>query len=125
MKRAAVAIIYGPENKILMGRRRDSGKWTLPAGKCDHGEDPRSAIIREVKEETGLDVTDTKMVMVEINSNALVYLFEVKVKGNMDTSKDPDQEFDGPLTWEDPFDWVMELEIPAPHNTALKYLADK
>lgn len=124
MKRAVVAIIYGPENKILMGRRKDTGKWTLPAGGCEHGEDPHSAIMREVKEETGLDATEAKLVMVEINPNALVYLFEVKTKGNIDTSKDPDQEFDGPLTWEDPFDWVMELQIPAPHNIALKYLAN-
>lgn len=123
MKRAVVAIIYGPENKILMGRRKDTGKWTLPAGCCELGEDPRSAVIRETKEETGMDATDTKLVMAEINSNALVYLFEVKAKGNIDTSKDPDQEFDGPLTWEDPFDWVMELQIPAPNNIALKYLS--
>lgn len=125
MKRAVVAIIYGPENKILMGRRKDTGKWTLPAGCCELGEDPRSAIVRETKEETGLTATETKLVMVEINPNALVYLFEVKAEGNIDTSNDPDQEFDGPLTWEDPFDRVMELQIPAPNNTALKYLATK
>jgi 8-oxo-dGTP pyrophosphatase MutT (NUDIX family) len=125
MKRAVVALIYGPENKVLMGRRKDTGKWTFVAGCCELGEDPRNAIIREVREESGLDAQDTKLVMVEINPNALVYLFEVKATGNIDTSKDPDQEFDGTLTWEDPFDWVMELQIPAPNNVALKYLASK
>ena len=31
--------------------------WTLPGGGLDHGEDPRTAVIREIHEETGLDAT--------------------------------------------------------------------
>ena len=31
--------------------------WSLPGGGLDHGEDPRAAVVREVREETGLDVT--------------------------------------------------------------------
>lgn len=31
--------------------------WTLPGGGIEHGEDPREAVVREVHEETGLDVT--------------------------------------------------------------------
>ncbi|HEV2797573.1 MAG TPA: NUDIX domain-containing protein [Nocardioides sp.] len=29
--------------------------WTLPGGGVDHGEDPRTAVVREIHEETGLD----------------------------------------------------------------------
>jgi len=40
----------------MSGRTRIPGRWTLPGGGIDHGEDPREALLREVYEETGLHV---------------------------------------------------------------------
>jgi len=34
--------------------------WDLPGGELDYGEDPMGGIIREIKEETGLDVKNLK-----------------------------------------------------------------
>jgi len=41
------------------------GKWTLPGGGMDFGEDPEDAVVREFKEETGLTVTVNKLVAVD------------------------------------------------------------
>jgi 8-oxo-dGTP diphosphatase len=56
----AVAVIIEREGRVLMGRRAQGvaspGKWSFPAGFVDRGERVEDAAIREVREETGLDV---------------------------------------------------------------------
>lgn len=54
-----VVAIVEKDGKLLMiqeGRKDVYGKWNLPAGHVDFGEDLISAVVREVKEETGLKV---------------------------------------------------------------------
>lgn len=51
---AAVAIIN--DNRILMLKRMDNGKWTLPGGTMELDESLVDCAMREVREETGLDV---------------------------------------------------------------------
>lgn len=40
----------------MSARTRIQGRWTLPGGGIDHGEDPRRAVVREVWEETSLHI---------------------------------------------------------------------
>lgn len=53
---AASAIVTNHEGKILLHRRSDNDLWALPGGSMDIGESISETAVREVKEETGLDV---------------------------------------------------------------------
>ena len=56
---AAIAILK--DGKMLMGKRKDNGRWTQPGGHLNDGEDPVTGALREVKEETGLDLTSNQL----------------------------------------------------------------
>lgn len=57
--KVAVAVLITRGCQVLLGRRVNDpgrGRWTLPAGFVDAGEDPRQAARRECLEETGLEI---------------------------------------------------------------------
>ncbi|MFC7541363.1 bifunctional GNAT family N-acetyltransferase/(deoxy)nucleoside triphosphate pyrophosphohydrolase [Siccirubricoccus deserti] len=58
---AAVALI-DPDGRILLAQRPPgkpmAGLWEFPGGKVDPGETPERALIRELKEELDIDVTE-------------------------------------------------------------------
>jgi ADP-ribose pyrophosphatase YjhB (NUDIX family) len=56
------AVIHDGEGRILLQRRSDNGLWGLPGGSVEIGESVRDAILREVREETGLAVEVLRLV---------------------------------------------------------------
>jgi mutator protein MutT len=50
------AVVRDSSGNVLLHRRADDGTWSLPSGAIDPGETPAAAVVREVHEETGLDV---------------------------------------------------------------------
>ncbi|MEC3956611.1 NUDIX domain-containing protein [Nocardia sp. CDC153] len=53
------ALIVDEGGNILMQRRRDSGNWSLPGGVMDIGETLEQCVVRETREETGLNIEIT------------------------------------------------------------------
>lgn len=61
MMPAVAAVIHDDEGQVLLLRHHSDGKWSLPAGAIEPGEMPEDALVREVVEETGLDVRPTQI----------------------------------------------------------------
>jgi 8-oxo-dGTP diphosphatase len=53
---AAAVAFFDSCGNILLLRRKDNDKWTMPGGTLDFGESLTSCAIREVREETGLHI---------------------------------------------------------------------
>ncbi len=71
------AVIF-KDNKILLTHEK-SGTWSLPGGWCDVLESVKSNTIKEVKEETGLDVEGVKVISIQDRNkhNKPVYAYGI------------------------------------------------
>jgi ADP-ribose pyrophosphatase YjhB (NUDIX family) len=59
---AASAVVSDQAGAILLIERTDNGLWTIPGGGMEVGETIAQTAIREVKEETGLEVEIQRLV---------------------------------------------------------------
>lgn len=60
------ALIFNQRDEVLMVRTHKwSNLWGIPGGKIKWGEASRAALEREIREETGLDVTDVHFELVQ------------------------------------------------------------
>jgi HAD superfamily hydrolase (TIGR01450 family) len=56
------AVVFDQSGKVLLGKRTDNGLWGLPSGHVEPGETAEEAVIREIREETGLHVKVTRLI---------------------------------------------------------------
>lgn len=63
---AVKALIVSNEKFLIIRRssqaRDNEGAWELPGGRLEFGESPQNALIREVSEEVGLEVSDSRII---------------------------------------------------------------
>ena len=95
-KLAATALIYQQQDgakimdsKLLGVSRKDNHKlFGLPGGKVDEGETTYDAMVREVKEETGIDVLSAQPIYFREDGEFLAVVFIVtKWKGEVTTTE--------------------------------------
>lgn len=96
---------FNEAGQLLMGRRRESGKWCAPAGHAEPGETPLGTAIRELHEETGLHPKRIEQIGVKNVATGAgvvrIALFRAIVEGEPSAANDPDNEFDT-FKWVDP-----------------------
>jgi ADP-ribose pyrophosphatase YjhB (NUDIX family) len=56
------AVVTSGAGEVLLQRRTDNGLWALPGGGIELGESVAQALVREVREETGLEVEPVALV---------------------------------------------------------------
>jgi 8-oxo-dGTP diphosphatase len=83
----AAGVVVEAGRVLLTQRKAGShlaGKWELPGGKVENGEDPRSALARELTEELGITVSVGEILEVtfhryeEADKSVLLLFFEAK-----------------------------------------------
>lgn len=65
---AVDGIIENDNNEILLVKHRHRGVWTVPGGQVEIGENLMDALIREIKEECGVNVVVNKLMCVSSNT---------------------------------------------------------
>jgi ADP-ribose pyrophosphatase YjhB (NUDIX family) len=88
---AAYGLVEDGDRVLLTRLRRGDGegRWTLPGGGLDFGERPADAVVREVREETGLDVRVEALLdadaeyfdLPDREAHAVRFLYRVTVTG--------------------------------------------
>ena len=54
----ATAVVLDNDMRVLLERRSDNGKWSLPSGIIEPGETAKTGVVRELHEEAGLMVDE-------------------------------------------------------------------
>lgn len=62
LKAGVAVVILNQKNQVLLQKRSDVGLWGIPSGHVEIGETVSEAAIREVKEETNLDIRLKKLI---------------------------------------------------------------
>ncbi|MEU4640306.1 NUDIX domain-containing protein [Micromonospora sp. NPDC023814] len=55
------AVVRNDAGELLLGKRADDGRWSVVSGVVEPGEQPATAVVREVREETGLHVEPVRL----------------------------------------------------------------
>ena len=77
---AAAVALFNTEGNILMLRRKDNDKWTLPGGTLDFGESLTDCAVREVREETGLQIRITGLIGTYTDPQVLIAYSDGEVR---------------------------------------------
>lgn len=105
----AVYLFLEKDGQVLLGRRRNTGYldgyYQVPAGHVEEGELPTEALIREAKEEVGIDLTNNDIELAHVSyrpkhdetGDRVDFFFKAKKWSGEVTNVEPDKCDD--LNW--------------------------
>lgn len=119
-RHAVCFLLMNQSNEVLAISRGNSDQWGLPGGKVETGETLKSALVREVFEETGYVVADpesvyTAFVPGETNFICTTFIGRVVAQASDAPRSEP---FEGHVRWQHPGVLVQQSPF-ASYNRAL------
>ncbi|MFD6939554.1 NUDIX domain-containing protein [Streptomyces goshikiensis] len=60
------AVVFDDRGRVLLGRRSDTGRWSVVGGIAEPGEQPAQTAVREVYEETAVRCVPERVVLVQM-----------------------------------------------------------
>src|SRR5437868_5350562 len=97
----AAGIIKNPEGQIVMLAHNKTGLWTIPLGKVEYGEKIRDGLLREMKEEVGIDVVHCQVVDKFIypfgKGETKIYVYSIDTYKGVIANQEPDKHAE--LRW--------------------------
>ncbi len=81
-------MVFNDRKQLLLGLRNsdveladselhEEGTWTMPGGNIEYGETFEEAVIREAKEEAGIDIYDLEVICVQTDKNEHAHYISV------------------------------------------------
>lgn len=77
---AVTAFVLDDQERVLLIHRTDNDLWALPGGAQEFGEYIAETVVRETKEETGIDVEVDTIVGIYTNPNHVVEYTDGEVR---------------------------------------------
>lgn len=87
---SAAAIITNENGEVLLLDHvfRPASGWGIPGGFAVYGEQPEDALKREIREETGLELRDIKLVRIRTTYSHIEILFRAASSGTATVSRE-------------------------------------
>jgi 8-oxo-dGTP pyrophosphatase MutT (NUDIX family) len=77
---AASAVVVNDADEILLHRRSDNDLWSVPGGAMELGESILQTVVREVREETGLEVRPGRVVGIYTDPRSVIAFEDGEVR---------------------------------------------